>query len=169
MDTVVKAKKADLYGLNTEINGVEHPQAGVIKEGLIHEELSFTVKYYLGKLGKVAKTHYDRIEKIRLEFIEKHGVAQKDGSKLIPETIKTKSAKSEKEIPNPKHKEFVEQMQELMDQDVEIKLYNLSPNSFSEIKSKNTYPILRYLFELSEEEEEELEEKPEEKPEEEAA
>lgn len=131
-----KIKVREILELELELAGFNN---GTLKiSGLLNEKINIKTKYWLGKLVDQVTSEKQSFNKLREELIKKYGEETKDGGFEVKPVINDK--------PNPKLEEFSKEINELLDQEVELKFPTLNIESF-DFESEYNYPlVLKYVI-----------------------
>lgn len=131
---IIKLTISDSINLLYELEGVKDQNTGdVLFKGFCDQKISLKEKYWISKVVDFLKKEQERVEKMKNELIKKYGVEQ-DGTVTIPMFIEEKE--------NPNYVKFVEEYQELLKEEIEIKYRPISLSSLENINTEEKYEIL---------------------------
>lgn len=131
---IIKLTISEAINLLYELEGVKDQNTGdVLFKGFCDQKISLKEKYWLSKVVDFLKKEQERVEKMKNELIKKYGVEQ-DGTVTIPMFI------DEKE--NPNYANFIEEYQELLNEEIEIKYRPIPLSSLENINTEEKYEIL---------------------------
>lgn len=125
-----KIKIKEALELQVQLAGFKNAQASV--KGILDEKISIKTKYWLGKVLTEISKEQDSFNKLREELIKKYGEEGDNGFEIKP-TVDGK--------PNKKLTKFMEEINTLLEQDIEIKFPSLSIDDF-DFESENNYSFL---------------------------
>lgn len=125
---------SEIIDLKKEIFGGEID----IREGLLNQNISFITKYWLYDLGELVKEESGKITKIIKELIRKYGCEDDNGNIIILPYIEGEE--------NPQYMKYMQEYENLMRERkiIEVNEFNLA--DFSNIFTKEHYPIFRKLI-----------------------
>ena len=141
-----------ILDLDAELVGQKNIQTGeTLAPGLLEMELDLVVKYHLEKLVKQTTEQKTLIDKLREELIKKHGTQNGDswGISMFVNEVKDEAGKVISGDYNPAFITFNEDFNNLLNQEAEIFIKELSIEDFIGIKTKTR---LKQLFNLLEDE-----------------
>jgi hypothetical protein len=127
----MKIKLGEALDLLVEVNGNEKVK------GLLNEKISFSTKWHLNKLSKELQAEQKSFTEARDESVKKNGEETENGPLL--------KLKLDDGSINPKALVFSQEINELLDQDVDIKDYEFTLDSIS-FESDSNYPLFNELF-----------------------
>ena len=130
----IKLSIKDSISLLYELEGVQNQNSGdVLFKGFCNQKISLKEKYWLSKVVEFLKKESERVEGIKTDLVKKYGV-EEEGSVSIPMFI------DEKE--NPNYVKFVEEYQELLNEEIEITYKPISLSSLENINAEEKYEML---------------------------
>lgn len=153
----VKLKLSEVFELNAELTGVINPATGEqLQAGLLEEKLKLSIKYALVTIKDTITPEIERVEALRAELIKTLGEPQENGEVAIPFTLakKADTEKSEEGTVedkveswefNPKYREYITQMNELLAQEVELDLPEIALKDL-DVETKVTPRVLFKLI-----------------------
>jgi hypothetical protein len=121
----------DCLNLEIEIAGFKNEHGEILLKGLLNEPLNLKTKYWLNKLLTKLQSEKKHFTESRDSLIKELGEVQEDGNILIP---MLKDGEQ-----NPNILEFNKQVQELLKQEIEIKVNKFQIESF-DFESDENYP-----------------------------
>ena len=137
----ITLKLFEIYSLSAEINGVSNQQTQeVVLTGLLKEKLSLKTKFWLTDLSKKVQEVVDTANKLKEDMIKKHGTADKDGNVMIQMFLDEENTQV-----NPQYQAFVNDFNELLQEDKEIEYKGFVIDEFENIETSENYAIF-YKF-----------------------
>jgi hypothetical protein len=127
----MKIKLGKALDLLVEVSGSEKTK------GLLNEKISFSTKWHLNKLSKELQSEQKSFMEARDESVKKNGEETENGPVL--------KLKLEDGSVNPNALLFSEEINDLLNQDVEIRDYEFTLESIS-FESDSNYPLFNELF-----------------------
>jgi hypothetical protein len=141
----------EVYQLDSELSGSVNRENGTkITKGLLSQSLNLKVKYWLNKLKTTTSQNVELIDKLRDEFITKHGEKDDKGNVSLPLNITEKNEENQDvQKLNPKFIEFNTELDKLLKEEKDIEVYAFSIDDFENLQTEETYPIFFKLIEIS--------------------
>ena len=137
----ITLKLFEIYSLSAEINGVSNQQTQeVVLTGLLKEKLSLKTKFWLTDLSKKVQEVVDTANKLKEDMIKKHGTSDKDGNVMIQMFLDEENTQV-----NPQYQAFVNDFNELLQEDKELEYKGFVIDEFENIETSENYAIF-YKF-----------------------
>jgi hypothetical protein len=145
-------KLSELLQLETELLGATNLETNeVLFYGLMNQELSMGVKYWLNELVEVLQKEKKTIDTFKEELFKKYGEEDDKGMLGIPYYIESDEIDADGNpvmIKNPKAIAFQSEYDELLSQEKTIRVHTFSLDELKTITTKETYPlVMKHLIE----------------------
>jgi len=145
-------KLSELLQLETELLGATNLETNeVLFYGLMNQELSMGVKYWLNELVEVLQKEKKTIDTFKEELFKKYGEADDKGMLGISYYIASDEVDADGNpvmIKNPKALAFQSEYDELLSQEKTIRVHTFSLDELKTITTKETYPlVMKHLIE----------------------
>lgn len=145
-------KLSELLQLETELLGATNLETNeVLFNGLMNQELSMGVKYWLNELVEVLQKEKKTIDTFKEELFKKYGEEDDKGMLGIPYYIESDEVDADGNavmIQNPKATAFQGEYNELLSQEKTIRVHTFSLDELKNITTKETYPlVMKHLIE----------------------
>jgi hypothetical protein len=145
-------KLSELLQLETELLGATNLETNeVVFQGLLNQELTISVKYWLSELVEVLQKEKKIIDAFKEELFKKYGEVDDKGVLGIPYYIASDEIDADGNpvmIKNPKAIAFQEEYSALIFQEKTIRIPQFSLSDLKDIKTKETYPlVMKHLIE----------------------
>ena len=145
-------KLSELLQLETELLGATNLETNeVLFYGLMNQELSMGVKYWLNELVEVLKKEKKTIDTFKEELFKKYGEEDDKGVLGISYYIASGEIDADGNpvmIQNPKATAFQGEYNELLSQEKTIRVHTFSLDELKTITTKETYPlVMKHLIE----------------------
>lgn len=137
----------NLYDAHIELHG-RFQGDQQIEPGLMNYPISQRVKMQLFEVIRKASEVFASVEQFRLAFIEEHGTVQDGGEKRILETITEGKGDKAKEVENPKFKELMEKLDEMLSVEYDLRKPVLKPEDFESVPGTLNLPVITSLVEF---------------------
>jgi ribosomal protein S19E (S16A) len=138
----VNLTNAQYLQLDIELNGlVNQSTAEVVSKGLLQETIPVKVRFWASRVNSKIEGIKKAVETTREELIKKYG-EENDGVVSIPQTIK----EGKKDIANPKLREFLDELNSVLNSEEEIEIPELSIDDLSELNTDINLNIFFKLF-----------------------
>jgi hypothetical protein len=139
-----KLKLSEILILETELLGSKNSETGeIVTHGLLSQKLSITTRYWLTKLGEIAKTEKESVETLNNELIKELGTVMENGYYMITATIGEGS-----NIPNPNFIKYNEEMNKLLSAEKDINHFEFTLDLFDDVTTTENYPIFYTLIDV---------------------
>jgi hypothetical protein len=137
-----KLKLSEILILESELFGTKNSQTGeIVTHGLLSQKLSITTRYWLTKLGEIAKTEKESVETLNNELVKELGTVMENGYYMISAAIEEGS-----NIPNPNFIKYNEEMDKLLLAEKEINHFEFTLDLFDNVTTTENYPIFYTLI-----------------------
>lgn len=145
-------KLSELLQLETELLGATNLETNeILFYGLMNQELSMGVKYWLNELVEVLQKEKKTIDTFKEELFKKYGEADDKGMLGISYYIESDEIDADGNpvmIKNPKALAFQNEYDELLSQEKTIRVHTFSLDELKTITTKETYPlVMKHLIE----------------------
>jgi hypothetical protein len=145
-------KLSELLQLETELLGVTNLETNeILFNGLMSQELSMGVKYWLSDLVELLQKEKKTINAFKEELFKKYGEEDDKGVLGIPYYIASDEVDADGNpvmIKNPTAIAFNNEYNELLSQEKTIRIHTFSLDELKNITTKETYPlVMKYLIE----------------------
>ena len=145
-------KLSELLQLETELLGATNLETNeILFYGLMNQELSMGVKYWLNELVEVLQKEKKTIDTFKEELFKKYGEADDKGMLGISYYIESDEIDADGNpvmIKNPKALAFQSEYDELLSQEKTIRVHTFSLDELKTITTKETYPlVMKHLIE----------------------
>lgn len=135
MKKEIKLHVVELESLKTEILGTNSES-----KGLIHESLDILTKYNLQVILREIDNHLSPIESLKEKRIQELGELNHEGNYIISIVDKNNQR-------NPNYDIFIQEMNELYNQEITINYTPIKLSKISNITTTNTLYVLYKLIE----------------------
>lgn len=137
----VNLTNSEYLQLDIELNGFVNPSTReVSQKGLLQETISIKTRFWASRVNAKIEGIKKSIETAREDLIKKYG-EESEGSVSIPSMIKD----GDKDIPNPKLQQFVDELNSVLASQEEIEIPELS---IDELGDFTTDVNLNIIFKL---------------------
>jgi hypothetical protein len=145
-------KLSELLQLETELLGATNLETNeVLFYGLMNQELSMGVKYWLNELVEVLQKEKKTIDTFKEELFKKYGEEDDKGMLGISYYIASDEIDADGNpimIKNPKALAFQSEYDELISQEKTIRVHTFLLDELKTITTKETYPlVMKHLIE----------------------
>jgi hypothetical protein len=145
-------KLSELLQLETELLGATNLETNeVLFYGLMNQELSMGVKYWLNELVEVLQKEKKTIDTFKEELFKKYGEEDDKGMLGIAYYIESDEVDADGNavmIQNPKAIAFQGEYSELLSQEKTIRVHTFLLDELKTITTKETYPlVMKHLIE----------------------
>jgi len=145
-------KLSELLQLETELLGATNLETNeILFHGLMNQELSIGVKYWLNELVEVLQKEKKTIDAFKEELFKKYGETDDKGVLGIPYYIESDEVDADGNpinVPNPNATAFQNEYSELLSQEKTIRIHKFQLAELTTITTKETYPlVMKYLIE----------------------
>jgi hypothetical protein len=145
-------KLSELLQLETELLGATNLETKeVLFYGLMNQELSMGVKYWLNELVEVLQKEKKTIDTFKEELFKKYGEEDDKGMLGISYYIESDEIDADGNpvmIKNPKALAFQSEYDELLSQEKTIRVHTFLLDELKTITTKETYPlVMKHLIE----------------------
>jgi hypothetical protein len=151
----ISLKLYEFYNLDSELNGVIHPQTNeTIFSGLLAEKLKLTTKYWLTELSNKIATEKDTIETLKEELIRKICKTDETGITSIPmyiNVVKDEKGEIVSRENNPQFLEFQNEFNTLLQEEKELEYKPIKLSEVENIESEGNFPTFFKLVIADEE------------------
>jgi len=114
----VKLTLNELLILDRELNGLVDPKSGtIVFRGILSHKMDIVSKYRLSKIAKIINDEKELHTTMRNELVKTYADDLEAETIRVSPTIKNKKGE---EIPNPKHIEFIKELEKLGLEEKEI-------------------------------------------------
>jgi len=114
----VKLTLNEMLILDRELNGLVDPKTNtIIFKGILSHKMGIVAKYRLSKIAKILNDEKELHNNLRNELVKTYADDPNGEEIKVSTTIKDKKGN---EIPNPKHQEFLKELEKLGNEAKEV-------------------------------------------------
>lgn len=148
----VKLKLFEIINLHIELLGYVSPEDGKVRvEGLLNQNLSYSVKFNLKHSIKSIQKEKEAIDEVQNELIEKYGSVDKYGNMGLNRFLDEVDEKGYNKV-NPNFIKYQEEWNKFVtENEREVELIELTLDDLKDVKTKDNYTIIDNYFIKSDE------------------